>query len=149
MLEENDLTCYYLLQEKIGYHYTIYVYDINSLESLDLIKRLNPKIIVSIASPQILRMEVIDSVKYAINIHAALLPEYRGMMPSFWVLARGEKKTGVTVHRINERIDGGAIILQKTIDISPQDTLHSLQTKVANVGAIALLDALKKYREHH
>ena len=51
------------------------------------------------------------------------------------------------MHYVNEHIDTGGIILQKTIDISPQDTLHSLQTKVADEGAIALLEALGKIKE--
>jgi len=82
--------------------------------------------------------------RHVINIHAALLPKYRGMMPCFWVLAKGEEKTGVTVHYLNEHVDDGNIILQNTIDISPQDTLHSLQSKVANVGAAVLLESLQR-----
>jgi len=118
--------------------------NINSPGSLELLKTLEPEIIISVAAPQIFKKEVINLAKHTINIHAALLPEYRGMMPSFWVLAKGEEKTGVTVHYMDKRVDMGNIILQKTIDISPQDTLHSLQTKVANIGAMALLEALEK-----
>jgi len=117
---------------------------INAQESLNLLKTLEPEIIISVAAPQIFKERVIQSAKHVINIHAALLPEYRGMMPSFWVLAKGEGKTGVTVHYMNDHVDTGDIILHKTIDVSPQDTLHSLQTKVANVGSAALLEALGK-----
>jgi len=63
-------------------------------------------------------------------------------MPSFWVLAKGEARTGVSVHYIDENIDTGNVILQKVIDISQKDTLHSLQTKVAITGSSALLEAL-------
>ena len=118
--------------------------NINARESLKLLKALEPEIIISVAAPQIFKRDIIDLAKHTINIHAALLPQYRGMMPSFWVLAKGEEKTGVTVHCMNEYIDTGTIILQKTIDISFRDTLHSLQTKVANMGAVALLEALEK-----
>lgn len=117
---------------------------INAPESLNLLKTLEPEIIISVAAPQVFKKELINLAKYTINIHAALLPQYRGMMPGFWVLAKGEEKTGVTVHYMNEHLDMGNIILQKTIDVSPQDTLHSLQTKVANVGSAALLEALGK-----
>lgn len=118
--------------------------NINAPESLNLLASLEPDIIISVAAPQIFRKELIDLAKHTINIHAALLPQYRGMMPSFWVLAKGEEKTGVTVHHMNERVDVGNVILQKTIDISPQDTLHSLQTRVANIGAATLVEALKR-----
>lgn len=118
--------------------------NINGPESLNLLKALEPEIIISVAAPQIFKKELINLAEHTINIHAALLPQYRGMMPSFWVLAKGEERSGITVHYMNEHIDMGNIVLQKTIDISPQDTLHSLQTKVANVGAMALLKALQE-----
>ncbi|MFC1983979.1 methionyl-tRNA formyltransferase [Chloroflexota bacterium] len=123
------------------------VKDINGQKSLRLLKTLRPDVIVSVAAPQIFKKRVINSAKYIINIHAALLPKYRGMMPSFWVLAKGEEKTGLTVHHMNEHVDTGDAILQETIDISPQDTLHSLQIKVANVGSAVLLEALKKIKD--
>jgi len=117
---------------------------VNEPESIKLIKTLAPEVVVSVASPQIFEKEMLNLPKYALNIHAALLPHYKGIMPSFWVLAKGEEKTGITVHYMSEYIDKGNIILQRTISISPQDTLHSLQNKVADVGAMALLEALEK-----
>lgn len=118
--------------------------NVNAPESLNLLRSLAPDIIISVAAPQIFRKELLNLARHTVNIHAALLPKHRGMLPSFWVLAKGEEKTGITVHYINEHIDKGEIILQKIIDISPQDTLHLLQNKVANEGAIALLEALGK-----
>jgi methionyl-tRNA formyltransferase len=119
------------------------VSNINDIKSIEILKSYNPDVIISVASPQIFKNEILNLSKYVINIHAALLPRYRGMMPSFWVLAKGETATGVTVHHISNKIDQGNILIQMPIEISPQDTLHSLQTKVANIGAIALLKALK------
>ncbi len=121
--------------------------NINTPESLNLLMSLAPDIIISVAASQIFKAELINLAKHTINIHAALLPENRGMMPSFWVLAEGEERTGVTVHYVDEHVDRGKIILQKIMDVSPQDTLHSLQNKVANVGAVALLEALDKIEE--
>ncbi len=117
--------------------------DINAPESLNRLRTLKPEILISVAAPQIFKKELIHLVR-TINIHAALLPEYGGMMPSFWVLAKGENKTGVTVHYMSEQIDRGDIILQQAIDISPQETLHTLQTKVANAGARVLLEAVDR-----
>ncbi len=118
--------------------------NINEPNSLSFLKTLAPEIIISVACPQIFKKELISIAKHCINIHAALLPENRGRMPSFWALAKGETRTGVTVHYIDEKIDTGAIIVQKTINISPKETLYSLQNKVANTGAMALLEALDK-----
>jgi methionyl-tRNA formyltransferase len=131
-------------------HLKIYSVDnINSDKSINLIKELAPDVIISIASPQIFKKKLICSAKYVINVHAALLPKYQGMMPSFWVLAKKENDTGVTAHYVTEHIDGGEIILQKTIDISSNETLHSLQTKVAYVGSMVLVEALKRINIDH
>ena len=118
--------------------------NINTPDSLNLLRTLKPEAIISVAAPQVFGKELISLARHTINIHAALLPQYRGMMPGFWVLAKGEDRTGVTVHYVDEHLDTGDIILQEAIDISPRDTLHSLQTKVANVGAATLLQALQR-----
>ena len=118
--------------------------NINKPDSLEFFKSFEPDIIVSVACPQIFKKGLINLTKYCINIHGALLPENRGRMPSFWTLAKGETVTGVTVHHINEGIDTGNIIIQKPIEISGKETWHSLQSKVAEVGAAALLEALNK-----
>ncbi len=121
--------------------------NINSRKAVELIKSISPGILVSVASPQIFNKELISLANHTINIHAALLPQYQGMMPSFWALADGKQRTGVTVHYMDEHIDTGDIILQIPIDISPEDTLHSLQRKVAEKGAIALIEALAMIEE--
>jgi methionyl-tRNA formyltransferase len=121
--------------------------NINSGESLSIFQRLSPDIIISIASPQIFKRDVIHSAKNTLNIHAALLPNNRGMMPSFWAMVKGETETGVTVHYVDENIDTGKIILQKTIKIEPNDTLHSLQTKVSYTGADVLIESVKMLQE--
>ncbi len=123
--------------------------NVNDSKSLHLLKILQPEIIISVASPQVFKKGLINLAKHTINIHAALLPQYRGMMPSFWVLAKGEAKSGVTVHYVNERIDKGKIIVQKTIDVSSQETLHSLQGKVADVGATALLEGMERIQKRN
>jgi len=82
-----------------------------------------------------------------INVHPSLLPDFKGGNGYKDAFDAGVSKSGCTLHYVDEGLDTGEIILQKTIDISPQDTLHSLQTKVANEGAIALLEALGKIKE--
>ena len=128
-----------------GYGIPVYTMkNINEKKTINLLKSLAPDILISVAAPQVFKKKVLSIAKYTINSHAALLPEYQGMMPSFWVLARGEKRTGVTVHHMNSEIDKGNIIIQNSIDITPSDTLHSLQAKVAHTGAESLLEALEK-----
>jgi len=116
--------------------------DINSQEALRILKMLEPDILISVAASQIFKKDAIRSSKHTINIHAALLPHNKGMMPSFWALANGETETGITVHYVDEDIDAGDILFQRAFEISPDDTLHSLQTKVAHFGSDALIEVI-------
>jgi len=84
-------------------------------------------LIVSIACPQIFKAELLATPAHGcINLHGALLPRYRGMLPSFWVLARGEAETGVTVHWMDARVDRGDVLLQRAVPIRADDTVHRL-----------------------
>ncbi|MGH7819299.1 MAG: methionyl-tRNA formyltransferase [Candidatus Binatia bacterium] len=78
----------------------------------------------------------------AINVHGSLLPKYRGAAPIQRAILAGEKKTGVTIMRMNERMDAGDILLQREMPILPDDTGESLGARMAKVGADALLEAL-------
>jgi methionyl-tRNA formyltransferase len=106
-------------------------------------------LVISIACPQIVRQALLSTPpEGVINIHGALLPKYRGKLPSFWVLATDESTTGVTVHYMNEHLDDGPIILQREVPIRPEDTLHSLvlRSKVG-YGASALAEAVERIME--
>jgi methionyl-tRNA formyltransferase len=103
-------------------------------------------LLVSIACPQILKKRTLEMPgKGCINIHGALLPRYQGLLPSFWVLAKGEPETGVTVHWVDEKIDHGAIILQERVRIRDDDTVHSLvrRSKI-EVGKQLLVEAIRR-----
>ncbi len=123
------------------------VKNINSRETVSELRKISPEILISIASPQIFRQDVIRSAGHTLNIHAALLPNNRGMMPSFWVMAKGETETGVSVHYVDENIDTGNLVIQRRIAVEPDDTLHTLQTKVALAGSDALTEAVRLIRE--
>jgi len=119
--------------------------NVNDQAFLDFLREQDADLVVSIACPQIVREELLGCPpEGVINIHGALLPKYRGKLPSFWVLANGEEKTGVTVHYMNEELDDGPIIVQKEVPIRPDDTLHSLvlRSKV-QYGASALAEAVQ------
>ncbi len=113
-----------------------------------LLRDLEVDLAISVACPQIVKKDLLAlPPKGVINIHGALLPRYRGKLPSFWVLANGEEKTGVTVHYMNEKLDDGPIIVQKEVPIAPDDTLHSLILKSkVHYGAAALAEAVERIR---
>ena len=117
---------------------TIQETDINNKKFIN--KAKNVDYIISIASNQIFKSELLNAPKkMCLNIHAALLPNYRGFNPSFWVLYNDEKYTGVTLHKMSDNLDQGAVIEQEKINIEKNETWFSLQNKVVNVG----IDVLK------
>ena len=123
--------------------------DINDDAFLNALRGLEVDLVISVACPQIVREPLLNlPPKGVINVHGALLPKYRGKLPSFWVLANGEDETGVTVHYMNEKLDDGPILVQKNVPIRSDDTLHSLvlRSKVG-YGAPALVEAVQRIRE--
>lgn len=127
-----------------------YPSNINSDIFYDLLERLEVDLLVSIACPQIVREELLKMPpKGVVNIHGALLPKYRGKLPSFWVLANNEEKTGVTVHFMSRKLDDGPIILQEEVPINSDDTLHSLILKSkVDTGGRLLAHALSLIEEN-
>jgi methionyl-tRNA formyltransferase len=120
--------------------------NVNDPSFLRELDRREVDLVISIACPQIVRADLLaHPPEGVINIHGALLPKYRGKLPSFWVLANGEEKTGVTVHYMNEELDDGPIIVQKEVPIAPEDTLHSLVLKSkVGYGAPALAEGVRQ-----
>jgi len=119
---------------------------VNAPDFLAALRARGVDLLVSIACPQKLSAELLAVPRRgAINLHGALLPRYQGMFPSFWVLAKGEPETGVTVHWMDEKIDHGDVLLQRTVPITPEDTVHSLvlRSKV-DVGRHVLLEAIAR-----
>jgi methionyl-tRNA formyltransferase len=78
-----------------------------------------------------------------VNVHASLLPKYRGAAPIQWAIARGERETGVTIMRVSDRMDAGDILLQRTVAIAGSDTGGTLHDKLATLGAETLCEALR------
>lgn len=118
---------------------------VNAPAFRDGLRERGVDLLVSIACPQKLGRELLAlPARGTINLHGALLPRYQGIFPSFWVLAKGETETGVTVHWMDERLDHGDILLQRAVPIAPRDTVHSLvmRSKV-EVGRHLLLEAIE------
>jgi len=120
-----------------------HVKDINAEEYLQYARILEPDVIVSVAATQRFDSDLLDvPAEGAVNVHSSLLPEYQGVSPSFWALLNGEEITGVSAHYMIEEIDAGDLIRQRTIEIHPSDSLHSLNERAAEIGAEVLLAAL-------
>lgn len=121
------------------------VANVNASEFLDRLKALGVDLIVSIACPQKLGARLLAvPTRGCINLHGALLPRYQGMLPSFWVLAKGEPETGVTVHWMDERLDHGDVLLQEKVPIESGDTVHSLVLRLkVGVGRHLLVKAIE------
>jgi methionyl-tRNA formyltransferase len=119
---------------------------VNAPEFIASLRARGVDLLVSLACPQKLSPALLSvPSRGAINLHGALLPRYQGIFPSFWVLAKGERETGVTVHWMDEKLDHGDVLLQRTVAIEPGDTVHSLvrRSKV-DVGRHTLLEALER-----
>ncbi len=111
---------------------------------LSALRRLAPDISVVAAYGHILRKEVLDLPRLgSFNVHASLLPELRGAAPVAWAIIRGYEKTGVTIMRMAEKLDAGAIIRRARCDIPAGITAGELTAQLADLGARTLLEALE------
>ena len=120
--------------------------NVNTPPSLDAIRALQPDLLVSIAGNQIFRRPLIDlAPQGCLNLHTALLPKYRGLMPTFWALKNGEKETGVSVFLVDEGIDSGPIVVQKRLLIGT-DSLEELIRRTKVIGMDAVWEAIEKIR---
>ncbi len=112
-------------------------------EFLAQARALSPELSVVVAYGHILRREVLDAPQMgSINVHASLLPELRGAAPINWAIARGYAVTGVTVMRMVEEMDAGAILFQAEEAIGHSDTASELTARLSELGAETLIEAL-------
>jgi methionyl-tRNA formyltransferase len=111
---------------------------------LEQLRLWQPDLIVVVAYGKMLPQAILTLPPLGcLNVHASLLPKYRGAAPIQWAIACGERETGVTIMRISERMDAGDIFLQKAIPIATTDTGGSLHDKLAALGADALCETLR------
>lgn len=118
--------------------------DVNDSAFLDRLRAMETELIVSVSCPQIFAGPLIDlPERGCLNVHGALLPEYRGIMPSFWMLANDEKRAGVSIFFVNEDIDAGELCGQRTFEIRPGETLDEFLGRSKAIAAELLLDVLQ------
>ncbi len=117
---------------------------IRSPEAQALLNTLAPDCIVIIAYGQIIPARLLSIPKYGwINLHASLLPKYRGAAPINWAIVNGETKTGVTSMRIDAGMDTGEMLLQREIEIDFKETAPELSARLAESGAPLMLETLR------
>lgn len=117
---------------------------INKDENLEKLRAFQPDLFVSIAGNQIFKRKLLDAATYGcINLHTALLPKYRGLMPSFWVLKNGETHTGVSVFFVDEGIDSGPILVQNKLEIGNRSQAELIDV-TKKMGMDAILEAIDK-----
>jgi methionyl-tRNA formyltransferase len=117
--------------------------NLKSPEFIDEIKRLNPDIQIVVAFRMLPELIWKIPSSGTLNLHASLLPQYRGAAPINWVIINGETKTGVTTFFINENIDTGNIIMSQEIPVLPDETAGDLHDKLMFTGADLVLQTLK------
>ncbi len=114
----------------------------------ETISSLRPDLIVVTAYGRILPCRLLDLPRLGtINVHASLLPKYRGAAPIQWALINGEKETGVTIMQIDEGMDTGDILLPVSLPITEEDTGGTLFSKLSELGGQALIEAIAKLKQ--
>ncbi|MDQ3019396.1 MAG: methionyl-tRNA formyltransferase [Bacteroidota bacterium] len=120
--------------------------DVNSENGINLIREVKPDLIVVASFNQIISKQVMNIPKLGIvNVHPSLLPKYRGPYPEQAALLNNEKETGVTVHFLSEKIDGGNILMQKGIKILADDNYSKLKKKLSDISEEIIPDVIRLF----
>jgi len=122
--------------------------EINSPDSIETLKRQGAGVFIVVSYGQLLSQAILDiPAKGCFNVHASLLPRYRGAAPIQWAIINGEPYTGVTVIKMVKKMDAGPILLQKKLPILPEDNLFTLEARLAPLAAKALLEGVRLVQE--
>ncbi len=117
--------------------------NVNSEQTIEKLEKLNPDVIVVVAFGQKISDKILDLPKHrCVNIHASLLPKYRGAAPINWAIINGEKETGITTIIMSDKMDAGAVIIRKSLTIGPEETAGELADRLSKLGAETLLGSL-------
>ncbi len=114
------------------------------------IKKLNPDIICVVSYGKLIPKTLLELPKYGVvNVHPSLLPKYRGAAPIQWAILNGDKTTGVTTMYLNEEMDAGDIILQKEVEIDPNENSGELWNRLSKIGGELLVETLKNIENNN
>ena len=118
---------------------------LDSREEFEIFKELSPDLAVVVAYGQIIPKNFLGTTKFGfINIHASLLPKWRGAAPIQRAIMNGDTKTGVSIMRIEEKLDGGPVLSAKELDFDQTTTYGEIEKKLSELGASLLIESLKK-----
>ena len=118
---------------------------LDSKEEFEIFKELSPDLAVVVAYGQIIPKNFLGTTKFGfINIHASLLPKWRGAAPIQRAIMNGDTKTGVSIMRIEEKLDGGPVLSAKELDLDQTTTYGEIEKKLSELGASVLIKSLKK-----
>ena len=113
------------------------------------LKALDADVFVVVAYGKIFSEEILSIPHiFCVNVHGSLLPKYRGAAPINWAIMNGDDQTGVTVMKMSPILDAGEIILQAKLAIGPDDTVVSLRLRMAQLGAVTLIEALDQIHKN-
>lgn len=113
-------------------------------QAMKILNDIAPDLIAVTAYGQLLPKEILELPKYGcVNIHASLLPKYRGAAPINWVLLNGEKVTGVTSMQMSEGLDTGDMLIKESVDIGENETYSELYSRLAAIGGKVLMETVK------
>jgi methionyl-tRNA formyltransferase len=119
---------------------------IKSESSQEFLKRIAPDAVVIIAYGQIIPARLLSLPRLGwINLHASLLPRYRGAAPIHWAIANGETATGLTTMQINAGMDTGPMLLRREVEIGPDETAPELSARMSAIGADLIADSLLRF----
>lgn len=119
----------------------------NAPELLERLRAYDLDLVVSFSAPQVFKDELLKLPRHGcFNLHCSLLPQYRGLLPSFWVLLHGEDFSGATVHRMDAEIDNGGILKQAPVDIRGMRTMDEVLRATKRAGGELMLEAVRDLR---
>lgn len=131
----------------LAQHYHVSILDVQNVNDayfLNELRKMDIELVISVAAPQKFKEELLQLPNLGcINIHSGKLPKYRGMMPSFWTLLHDEEYGAVTIHKMNENLDDGEIILQQEVKIKSDETLNSYIRMTKKLGAEMMLEVIR------
>ncbi|HOP61515.1 MAG TPA: methionyl-tRNA formyltransferase [Candidatus Saccharicenans sp.] len=115
---------------------------------LEALKQAEPEVNVVVAYGQIIPASIIYLPPFkTLNIHFSLLPKYRGAAPVQWAILNGDRKTGITIMELNEKMDEGPLLAQREVEILPGETARELEIRLSYLGAQLLIETLSRINE--
>jgi methionyl-tRNA formyltransferase len=119
---------------------------VNSEQFLSELRELNVDVVVSVAAPEVFRAPLLATARMgAINIHSGRLPQYRGMMPTFWQMRAGERCATVTIHEMAEKLDAGGILATLDYPLKDRDALDRVISGTKEAGARLMIETLLRF----